>query len=348
MGSIRISNVVLVAVFGLLLAVLWAASDTLLAAHTNGLIYYFSSDGGEYYRLYDMLYANAELAESPTLFMVGSPILLLKLAAGNLWIVQLGNLVLMVATMWVALGTLPDLRSRMQFLAGALVFPYFVFGFLGLNKEVYGMCATILLCVYYARGHTRHLVCALFLAGLARYYMLLSIVFLIVMVPRAKEPRYRGILAVALVISALGPVVKSLVPDYSQEDVLDVSGITGIVFAALIDHGAYFIAYPIKYLFLIPQRIYSWFIDSTRENNAMEAVVSLATMVVLLRCGLMSFSQQMRQSPSFKLVIAGAVAPLPMMWSDIMHWRYFSFVYFFYLFAIVQYRATIRQADPQS
>jgi hypothetical protein len=348
MGSVKISRLALVAVFGTLLALLWATKDFFLAAHSNDLIYYFSSDGAEYLKLYDTFYSDVSLGESPTLFLVGSPILLMKLAGGELWIVQSVNLALMALTMWIVLPCLPDLRSRLQFLAGVLVFPYFVFGFMSLNKEVYAMCSAILLCAYYARGNKLHLVLVLILAGLARYYMLLSIIFLLFMVPRTRVPRYRGILAVALVISIFGPVAKSLIPDYSKEEVLDVSGITGIVFAAMIDHGGYFIAYPIKYLFLIPQRIYSWFIDPTRQNNAMEAVVSLTTMVALYRSSLLSFSKQFRDSSSFKLVIAGAVAPLPMMWGDIMHWRYFSFVYFFYLFGVVQYRAITRQAAPTS
>ena len=38
-------------------------------------------------------------------------------------------------------------------------------------------------------------------------------------------------------------------------------------------------------------------------------------------------------------VIAGLVAPVPIMWSEIMHWRYYSFVYFFFVFAIVLHGA---------
>jgi len=344
MGSVRISHLVLAAVCSLLLLVLWAFSDFLLAAHFDGLIYYFSSDGGEYFRLYEVLYADAELLDSPTLFMVGSPILLLKLASGNLWIVQAGNLMLMILALRAAVNCLPDLRSRMQLVAGALIFPYFVFGFLGLNKEIYAMCSAIFLSVYYVGGKTRYLLLSLFLAGLARYYMLLSILFLIFAIPRAKSPNYRMIMAAALAISFLGPVVKSLIPDYSKEEVLDVAGLTGMIFTAMIDHGAYFIAYPIKYLFLLPQRLYSWFIDPTRASNAMEAGVSVITMVVMFRVFLVVWSRQFRESPAFKLVLLGAAAPLPMMWSDIMHWRYFSFVYFFYLFALVQYRAMNRQS----
>jgi hypothetical protein len=346
MGSVRITHLVLAAAFILLALVLWTCSDALFAAHTNGLIYYFSSDGGEYYRLYEMLYADVELLDSPTLFMVGSPILMLKLADGQLWVVQLVNLALMAYTLRTAVDCLPDFRSRIQFVIGTLVFPYFVFGFLGLNKEVYAMSSAIMLCAYYTAGKRRHLAMALFLGGLARYYMLLSILFLIITVPRTKPPRYRTIVAAALAISFLGPIAKSLIPDYSKEEVLDVAGLTGVIFTAMIDHGAYFIAYPIKYLFLLPQRVYSWFIDPTRESNAMEACVSLLTMFVMFRIALLVKSQRFRESQAFKLVVVGAVAPLPMMWSDIMHWRYFSFVYFFYLFALVQYRIIPQQTEP--
>lgn len=346
MGTVRITHLLLATAFLLLGLILWAFSDALFAAHTNGLIYYFSSDGGEYYRLYEMLYADVELLESPALFMVGSPILMLKLAEGHLWIVQIVNLAVMAYTLYVGVDALPDLRSRLKFVIGTLAFPYFLFGFLALNKEVFAMSSAIMLCAYYTAGKRRHLLLALFFAGLARYYMLLSFFFVILTVPRNKPPRYRAIVAVALGISLLGPIVKSLIPSYSKDEVLDVSGLTGLIFTAMIDHGAYFIAYPIKYLFLLPQRMYSWLIDPTRKSNTMEACVSLLTMFVMFRIALLVASRRFRQSPAFKFVIVGAVAPLPMMWSDIMHWRYFSFVYFFYLFALVQYRAISRQSDP--
>ncbi|MFS2023592.1 hypothetical protein [Massilia sp. CT11-137] len=346
MGSVRISHLVLGTAFILLAFILWATSDALFAAHTNGLIYYFSSDGGEYFRLYDMLYADVELLDSPTLFMVGSPILMLKLAEGNLWIVQLVNLTVMACTLWTAVDCLPDFRSRIRFVIGTLLFPYFLFGFLALNKEVYAMSSAIMLCVYYSAGKRRHLFLALLLGGIARYYMLLSILFVIVAVPRAKPVRYWVVIGAALAISFLGPIVKSLIPSYSKDEVLDVAGLTGVIFTAMIDHGAYFIAYPIKYLFLLPQRLYSWFIDPTRKSNTMEACVSLITMFVMFRIALLVPSRRFRSSPLFRYIVIGAIAPLPMMWSDIMHWRYFSFVYFFYLFALVQYRTVSPKAEP--
>ena len=48
-----------------------------------------------------------------------------------------------------------------------------------------------------------------------------------------------------------------------------------------------------------------------------------------------------------RLIVAGFVAPVPIMWSEIMHWRYYSFVYFFFLYAVVlnmeeRVRAAIR------
>ena len=37
-----------------------------------------------------------------------------------------------------------------------------------------------------------------------------------------------------------------------------------------------------------------------------------------------------------RLIVAGFIAPIPIMWSEILHWCYYSFV-FFYLFAIISH-----------
>ena len=81
---IRVSSLWLVALSGLLLLVLLLLRASLLQAHADESIHYVASDAATYYRSYEDLYANLELSESPVLFLVGSPILFMKLADGEL------------------------------------------------------------------------------------------------------------------------------------------------------------------------------------------------------------------------------------------------------------------------
>ncbi|MGH7490183.1 MAG: hypothetical protein ACREMY_31940, partial [bacterium] len=74
-----------------------------------------------------------------------------------------------------------------------------------------------------------------------------------------------------------------------------------------------------------------------RTTDPMEAIVSLDSLTMLLFA--LRIMRQ-RHPPSAlvsRLIVAAFVAPIPIMWSEIMHWRYYSFVYFFFLFAVVQH-----------
>src|SRR6185369_5423159 len=251
---VRASTLRLGLTFLLLLALLLLLRGALLQAHLDKTIEYFASDAATYFSLYEDLYEQLDLAESPALFLIGSPILFMKLTNGNLFLIQGLNLALMVLSLKIAFDTLPGRRARFEFMAGALVFPYFLFGFLSLNKEVYAMCSAILFAAYLTGGKRTHLFAALLLAACARYYMLLSLLTLLLMVPRERPPRYRLIFVLLIAISVAAPLVKSLIPGYSGEDLLEDSGAAGVFFSNLIDSFGYAIAYPIKYLVLIPMR----------------------------------------------------------------------------------------------
>jgi len=315
--------------------------DILVAAHQDETINYVASDAATYYSLYEMLYADAPLAESPTLLLVGSPILLMKLAGGDLLLVQAANLLALALALHAAIGCLPNARARLNFLGAALVFPYFLFGFLSLNKEVYAMCAAIFYACYIVRGRARHLVLALVFAALARYYLLIALLLLLVLVPRQGAVRWRLTLLLLVVISVAAPVVKALVPGYSSEDVLEVSGLTGRLFSQAIDSYLYVLVYPIKYLALIPSKAYGLLIGSDRAADPMEAIVALASMIAfVVACRIALRRGRHRADPVVqRLVAAGLIAPAPLMWSEIMHWRYYSFVYFFFVFAIVLHQS---------
>lgn len=344
MGRIRVSTIVLGVAFALFATVLVTLRETLRLAHIDESILKVASDASIYFEVFELLYADADLIESPALFLVGSPMLFMKLAGGNLFIVQACNLALMLVTLRVALVGLGTLSGRLFFVAGALCFPYFLFGFLGLNKEIYAMCSAIFFGSYLIRGRRSHLLYALLLAACARYYMLIALLVLFFTVPREGRPRYGLVVAVLLAFSAVAPVAKYIVPEYTTEGLLEDSGTIGIVFAWLIDHFAYALTYPIKYAFLIPTRAYGYLVGASED--LMGAVVSALSVLMFLAACLAMLNHRRLDPLAKRLIVAGFVAPAPIMWSEIMHWRYYSFVYFFFLFALLLQRERGRRPAP--
>ena len=347
MGRIRPSTLCLAVALAALLAVLLLTRDALLVAHSDESIFYFSSDAATYFAAYEAFYQNIEIAERPELFLVGSPILFMKLADGNLFLIQLSQLALMAVSLWVGVRCFSSFNARLAFIVGALVFPYFLFGFMSLNKEVFAMCSAIFFTSYLVRGNKSHVLLALVLAICARYYMVIALLALLFLVPRDGPPRLKWTVALLVLISIAAPIAKSTVPAYSSEDLLEAPGVAGILFSKSIDSYAYFLVYPFKYLTLIPLRAYSFMIDSTRLGNAMEGFISLLTLALVLPSLWLLFTGKAMAPLVRRLIIAALVAPVPIMWSEIMHWRYYSFVYFFLLTALVlHYVDRPRSARP--
>jgi hypothetical protein len=282
MIKVRASTITLGVILILMLTLLMSLREELLAAHFDETIYYFSSDAANYMSLFEAVYANIALEESPALFLIGSPILFMKMADGNLFMIQACNLMLMGFTLKVALNSFATLKGRLFFIAGACVMPYFIFGFLSLNKEIYAMCSAIFFASYMVRGMLRHLLMALLLAACARYYMLVALVALVVLFPLTGNPRNYWIIFLLIAISLTAPIAKYVVPEYSSEGLLDATGTTGLIFSKVVDYGGYALIYPIKYMALIPQRAYSFLIDSSRASDGMEAIVSIISIVVVL------------------------------------------------------------------
>jgi hypothetical protein len=335
MLKIRISSLLFGVFFFLMLVILLAFRKALFEIHGTEIIDYFSSDAGNYFRAYQTLFLNVNLTEAPDLLLVGSPILFMNVVDGNLLLIQLWQLMLMCVSIKVGVDCFHTMRGRICFIMGSLVFPYFLFGFLSLNKEVYAMCATIFFSSYYLRGKWSHLFVALILAMIARYYMLIAFLMLFYLIPRLSKPRYWLILALLITISIAAPLVKSHIPGYSSEGLLEAPSRIGGISSGIIDSYGYWLFYPVKYFILIPMRAYSFFIDSTRNANAMEALVSILSLfMVILALYIVLIKKRIRPIVG-KLILLGFVAPMPIMWTEIMHWRYYSFVYFFFMFALI-------------
>jgi hypothetical protein len=266
-------------------------------------------------------------------FLNVSPILFLILTDGDLFPILIFNLAIMFVAMRVALSCLETFEGRIIFLASSLLFPYYVLGFLSLNKEVYARCAAILYASYMIRGRLLHLLLALVLALVARYYMVASLLTLFVTVPRQGRPRWLMILGALVAISAMAPIVKSLVPQYSSEGLLENSGATAVLLDTIVSNYGYFLLYPFKYILMLVTRPFAFLSGST--HDVIGAIVSVWSLVALGIVLWLWFSGKRLEPIVKRLTVAGLVAPIPMMWSEIMHWRYHSYVFFFFLFAIL-------------
>ncbi|MEP6739529.1 MAG: hypothetical protein ABJA61_04070 [Caldimonas sp.] len=342
MKRVRPSTAWLLAAFLLLLLALLLLRDVLRSAHIDESIEFVASDAATYFSLYEDVYEPLDLADSAGLFLVGSPILFMKLTEGNLFLIQLVNLALMAVSLWAASDCFATQRGRSGFIAGAFVFPYFLFGFLSLNKEVYAMCSGIFYASYLVRGLRSHLLAALLLAACARYYMVFALLALLFLVPRTGRPRYVWAFALLIAASIAAPSAKSSVSGFSNEGVLDVSGTFGLLFSSIIDSYGYVLVYPFKYLALMPLRAYAFLLGSGRSGDAMEGVVSIASLVVFALGIRLLWARPRVDMTVRRLVVSALVAPIPIMWNELMSWRYYSFVYFFFLFAIVLHGERIR------
>lgn len=342
----RVSSLVLFGVFALLALTLVALHDVLRAAHENLTIQYFASDAATYYLSYYDLWADEALFARPILLLNGTPIVLMMLSNGNLLLILAANLALMLMSLKVGIDCLATLTSRLWFLAGALAFPYFAFGFLSLNKEVYAMCSAIFFASYWLRGRKTHLVAALLLAFAARYYMLLAIVFLAAVFPRNRRPRYWLAIATLFIISAIAPIAKTRIPGYSSQGLLEGAGVSSILFSRIIDWYGYAVVYPIKYLALVPTRLYSVVIGLGRQADPMEAMVSALTLILIAACIYVIACRRQTTRTPLTFAMMALISPIPLMWTEIGHWRYFSYVYFFLLFALTSHyseRRTMRR-----
>lgn len=344
-GRIRQSSLVLLFVFAVLAVALVLLRDVLYEAHISRAILSFSSDGSVYFEHYERGYHNVDVLENWTIFLRASPILFMILADGNLFIIQAANLLLMAISMKVAFDCFSTFSGRMTFLFFSMIFPYFAFGFLGLNKEIYAMCAAMFYGSYMIRGRLWHLFVAMLLALCARYYMVASFLMLLFAVPRRSNPRWFLIVGGLVAISLVAPLIKSMVPEYSSESLLDDSGTISAIMNAVVEQYGYALLYPVKYVLLPTLRPFGYVIGD--HQDVIGAMVSVLSLIIFSIAGWIWMSGRQMSPIVQRLIVAGFVAPIPMMWSEITHWSYYSFVYFFFLYALVLHSEAVsaRQAE---
>ena len=336
-----LGKIVLNLVFLILIVIAYLSRDWIYQAHIDETIKYLSSDGYVYFRAFDERFRNVDLAEDWYSLRRSSPAALLILAEGNLFAVQMLNLALMYLTMRTAIGSLSTNVGKMTFLFCSLVFPYYAFGFLSLNKEVYAMCSAIFFGIYLIRQKFVYFLISLLLAATARYFMIASILMLFLIIPRRKEPRFFLALMILVGISLVAPVIRGLVPDYTAENLTDTGGASSVFFDTIVQNYGYAFLYPFKYVMMMLLRPYGYLIGST--HDAIGAAVSALSFVAAGIVAWMWLGKRTLTPLVRRLAMAGVVAPIPIMWSEITHWRYYSFVYFFFLFAIILQREAERR-----
>lgn len=316
----------------MLIILVWSYG-AIYIAHVDGSILSISSDASVYYKEYSETYRHANILESWRVFIRASTLLLMIIFEGNLFVVLSINMAVMLLAIYAGLRCFSTTNAKMLFLICAFALPYFSLGFLSLNKEIYAMSSAIFFAAYMCRGRYGDIVMSLVLALAARYYMLAAILFTLLAFPRTGNIRYLMIVAVLAATSIAAPLVRTLIPEYSYENLVENSGSTAVILSHIVENFGYAILYPVKYGLLLVTRPYSYLSGST--NDAIGAIVSMLSLsAAALAFGLITMRARLRPIVQ-KLIIAGFVAPVPIMWTEIMHWRYFSFVYFFFVFAII-------------
>lgn len=316
------------------LSLLFLVGDGLIHAHLTGYINFFSSDGSIFYHHYLSL-SDENLLSNYWIFLRGAPVLLMRALDGNLLFVLLLQLTLIILTLKISVGYFNTGSGRILFIFLSLFFPYLSFGFLSLNKEIFVMCSAIFFASYLSRGLKFHLAMALILAAAGRVYMLAALIILLFMIPRNSEIKYWRILFTLFVFTTLAPFSSSLVPGFQSLNLLENNtGRMAPLLATAVNNFGYFLIYPIKYVLIIPSRAYGYFIVGG-SNDFTGALVSIVSLTMLLIATWLWLKRGKLSTTVKSLILAGYVAPVPILWIELVHWRYYSFVYFFFLFALI-------------
>lgn len=311
--------------------------DQIHQLHQNGDIYWISSDGAQYLKNHLVDLKGVSFSDRPSLFLTAMPIFLFRAFGNDFTPVLMVNLLVLLGSILVLVSEFKKLESRLLFAAFAIAFPYAFFAPFSLNKEVFTVGAILMFLKYFSSGSWRYFILSVLLAFFARYYMVASILFLALAFPRNFKIRY-WVIAAGFLFFSVAVKFKNLVPGYSiaDENYYLNAGFLSSYFKFCTDLGFYWLIYIPKYVALMISKLWLLLISddiSIRRFDAIEIFVSFFSTVAFLLATSFVFA---RSSEKYrKLFIMGILAPMPFMWADIFHWRYYSFVYFIFLFALV-------------
>lgn len=331
--SISLSKLILFASFIFIWLVIFFFHHEIELAHVNGMIYWISSDAPVYYEGIDK-FSLSDFIESPSFFINLMPLFIYNLIGG-----MLGYLLLIsICAFFVFLTSLQYIRPKQRLLYTflLLIFPYTSITFFSINKEIFALLSAIMLACYYKNDKALYLLFALILAFCARSYLAISYVFLVfIFSPKPmQKPKWLILFLTFILISTIPVFLGSTVGYDAPPLEHDGIGRTASFFFELVSNGGYFLVYFIKYLMLLFSKFYQGFNASFDFSNRLqdghEFVVSLLTIIMFFySLYFVYFKKYNSNKVYFYLAL---FAPILLMFSNILHWRYSSFVYVFYLF----------------
>lgn len=338
--------------FPIITILLYAFDGALTAAYDNHDIAYFAADAPVYYEFYT-LFGDKELSENLWLLLNGFPVIQVLVANGSIFIISIFNLIVAFVAITAWVGSFTKRGSTFYSMLAVLIFPYLSLGFFSLNKEVFVMSSILLFVRYWLRGGYGYLFMAFVVAWMGRYHMAVVIVFLFAIFPRDGSPRIHLAIATLLAISIAAPFLKPLIPGYSSEGLIDESvGVMMKLFIDSVDSYLYFLIYPFKFLALAIFRFYGVFVAANADSaNSlfMESYISLLSIAIIAYSFWLYMVRRKSLCYASKVLFLMAfLSPIPILWSDIGHWRYYSFTYFLFIAGLIVHFETKRVSNGRS
>lgn len=326
--------------------------------HINGKAYWFSSDGPEYYKLYqrymgigafDFNDFEGGFRELAPLFGVGFPVLVISLNSNSMYPILSINLLIFTFALLTLLVALPTRRARLTLVCLIFFFPYTLPALFSINKEVFVISSALLFSAYMLNRKILILAFALSCALLARYYQFFAylIVFAGLIVHRNLPSilTYFVYFLTACVVSVFLPVMMRLgVPIYNMNEQMWGNSSAANFFNLVSLNGGYVFVYPIKYFMLMTSKLTAFvrgklhFID--RPMDGIELFVSVYSTLFFI-WGIIALCRKRSVRISNALVVVGFLSPFSLMWAPTYHWRYyiFSTVFLIVAFAVNEPRS---------
>lgn len=311
--------------------------------HQNDVSAYFSSDGAQYVRLYQQYLADGGLdANFSSLIVVGSPIIMLLLAKGEIYFVLLFTLLIFFTSLrrLIYCFTIYNTQvNRKLFIFLSLLNPFVFLGFFSINKELFLIASSFHLISYYISGRKSDIIFCLLIALLARAYMLPVYFFVVLAFPRGKEIRWWVVFLTLLLMSVVAPYILSGGVFGSHDSALLTSnaGSVAIFLSNVNNNFLYFIFYIPKYIVLVVYRLWSLLLyggELEYASNIRDGLTSLYSMCLIV----IAMIRRRRGDLSNKIFWIAVLSPIPIMFSDIMHWRYYLFTLPMYLMVVLTNR----------
>ena len=158
--------------------------------------------------------------------------------------------------------------------------------------------------------------------------MLFVFVFcLFVFPPQSKKIRWWAIWGTLLFFSILAPFILTggVLLSYSGDKAVGTSGAASLLFSDLIRNFMYFLSYFPKYISLILSRVWTVIVSgihSEAKGNLLGLLFSSYTVILFM---IPFFKVHFPSRYNYRFLMMVLFSPVPLMFSDIFHWRYYLF-----------------------